>query len=416
MTRAQETYVRVYFKGNPVGSDSTAFHYLEVINDVIKTVKASEPNGTDVLRITDSAMIESEKVPISYDGVRFASDSTILDSAKYLLMVLRKAGYISQYGIDDSNFKDEQGKASIKNLSKNDLLYPEGVNVAIFARRNLGIQLLAYWAASGYIEGLNVLLISSKDSIIFDEDGGKRVYATDAVFLDKELNLVYGRFDKPVPIHTVAHSDNDVGDFHRKLDDFEIPTLSSIRSMELTTDKIKFGRYLQEQKFLTPDFIVIDRGTSAITVRSRLQEFFDRQKEKFGNEEIVIKPPSEFASEGVGMFSSDEIKQAVEHVISLYSWSDKIMVQERVSNKLWTNKNGDIIDYNFRVLSTWDQDEVIVTEDMIEIRYQPIGKDPVSKVKGASVMTLKQYYEAIGIDENDRKSFSARLGVCQESR
>ena len=284
----------------------------------------------------------------------------------------------------------------------NDLPYPDGSNVALFAHGTPGLEVLSLLSSQGKIRNANFIFYSPFGGLVFGRENPEMVFAKYAVFF-KEGKLVLGRFKRLLPIHAVDHAGLHDSKIRTFLQAKGIPLLNTTDAIRLAQDKIRTGRLLKDAGIPTPNFIVFEGKPVRRSVGNTLSRFIRKQKRKSS---LVIKPSDSSFGQGVKMFAREELNLAVDHIMQLLRKGKRVLAQERISNRLWVDaETKEQIDWNLRVLTTWKDDRIVIDESMVEVRYQPYNGDPVNKSKGAKVITLSDFFDKQGFSDKKRKKF-----------
>jgi tetratricopeptide (TPR) repeat protein/glutathione synthase/RimK-type ligase-like ATP-grasp enzyme len=286
------------------------------------------------------------------------------------------------------------------------LPYPQGNNVAMFYGGVPGLELAAFWAARQKTPGTNFLLVSPFKMLGFGREHSNLLFAKSAVFIDQHGKMAMAVFDRPLRIDAVVHDGSIVAKSMQELYSRDVPLLNSPSAIELARMKDLTSSFLQEKGFPVPREIVFKGEITRENLTGMVSHFIDG----IGGADIVVKPSDESQGTGVKMFPSDRYREASNYIRELLGQNKTVVVQERQAPDGWYDpQTHKPLDYNFRILSTWDGDKVITSPDMIEVRYQERSDEPVNVSQNAKVVTLPEYFRMRGFDETAQKDVFEKL-------
>ncbi|MBI1979219.1 MAG: tetratricopeptide repeat protein [Elusimicrobia bacterium] len=291
-------------------------------------------------------------------------------------------------------------------MEPSDLPYPDGANVGLMFTGISGLEAAALLTSKGRLKNINYLFVSPLGGLFFGKNKPDQLFARSAFYFDSKGKPVLARFKTPIPIHALDYSSTEVGELRQKIESNGLPLLNSFSADHLADDKIVFGKFLLAHGIPTPQFDVLE---GELSQRDRVRAIANLSSVSLLGETlggIVVKPHNASTGDEVKMFDLKEMEKAAKHAQGLVQKGYKVLVQERIFNSFWKDeKIGSIIDWNLRVLTTWDREEVVINPEMIEVRYQPFSHKPVNKSKGSKVMTLNQFFTYHGISLEERDEF-----------
>jgi len=287
-------------------------------------------------------------------------------------------------------------------MDHDDLPYPDGVNVGVFPNELSGIQLAGILADQGKIQGVNIIFLFPEHSLRQGKRHPENIYASFGTII-KNGRVGFARFKRGIRIHAFFHGGKDKDSVsYRYFQKNGIPVVNPMEIDVICRDKIKTKQFFTETGIITPRYYVSDRNKDAYT---QMRNFIIKNNIS----RIVIKPSGLSQGIGVKMFNADNFKEAVDHVMKLYSQGRAVIVEERVDGQEWIDSLGRKFDWNLRVLATWDGDEVIVNTDMIEARVGSYNGTAVNKSKGAQVLLMREFLNRIGIKGVARNDFIRQI-------
>ena len=304
----------------------------------------------------------------------------------------------------------------IVELDANDLVFPHSPNVAFVGGATLqGSAAMAYWASRGKATNANFLFIPFFNGLSSGKNHPSMIFTEYAAFFDREGKLIFGHFKKPIAIHAFIYPGPYDEPILKTLYDRDIPLMDGPSARLLSRDKGEFSSLLKDLNVVgAPKTLVVQKEDRTL-LAEKLSRFVagDADAKKLLSH-IVIKPSDGHAGIGVKMFTASELDSAVEYASHLLENSPKIVIQERIMNDFWKDSLH-TYDWNLRIISTWDEDGVVVDENAIEVRYKPVGYGPVNKSRGAKVMTLHDFFEARNFNPLKRAQFLEDIKRAIES-
>ena len=342
--------------------------------------------------------IDEDHLSLEVEAIKDPSTTNDLTAYELMANILRKDLDISLPA--SRMIGDWRSLISKKIIDRNEvgqniLPYPEGVNVGIYMRHMPGAELFGLLAQEeDCIEGVNFLYLIQSDYLFTGKYNPDMVFTNFAVFF-KDGKLGYAHFDKPVRIHAIAHAGDAI--FQKSAKYFEskgIPMFTTTAVSDLCVDKIKFKEFLIKNGIDTPRYTVIYRKDFGF-VSSQIGRFVNDNKLRG----IVIKPFNGGRGEGVKMFSRKDIQEAAHYALGLLKNGEKVLLEERIESEYWPDDEGKRLDWNLRVLATWEKNKALIRPEMIVVRYDKCGNDPVNISTGASAMPIDEFIEKRGYDD-----------------
>jgi len=292
----------------------------------------------------------------------------------------------------------------VPSIRAENLPHREGVNVAQFLGGVPGLELLGVMADKDRITDTNFIYLLSGESVFAAADTPDRVFVDYGVVMTGD-KIVYGYFDPPLPVHSFIHAGLSMKSSSR--DFFEsrgIPLLNSTDHMKLTGDKVIFKDFMQRHSIPTPAAAVVTQDMELSDIRKRLQGFIKEE----GAQGIVVKPSTGSHGTGVRMFDTEEMDAVMGHIEKLQAKNEKLLIEARIPSRSWI-KDGERMDWNLRVLSTWDGDDPITVEELIEVRFAPFSEKAVSASGRAEVITLTDFFDQQGYEASQRQEFLQKV-------
>ena len=324
------------------------------------------------------ARVEARKPAKVYDEM---SDVTKLRMAGVFLEYrYNKTGHSALWKAD---VKTAVG-AELQWVDRSDLPYPDAPVVAIFPEALSGIELAPLLVALGKLEGVNFVIIPPIKNLRYGKKDDGTLFLERGAYLDKNGNLVLGKFRDPLPVHFLLQGETSLPKIKN--------VLASPQFMKLVNDKITIGKFLQSIGARIPETLFVEEKLNRQQAEALIRRF---AKDK---DYIAIKPHDLFGGRGIKIFSNKALDKAVDHFMELQETSPELVLQERIYNKDWIDaESGEAIDENLRVIATWDGNEVIIDEELTLVRYV-VGNwadesQPVNTKVGAETVSLREYFE-----------------------
>ncbi|NTV29483.1 MAG: hypothetical protein HGA80_05325 [Candidatus Omnitrophica bacterium] len=289
------------------------------------------------------------------------------------------------------------------------MAYPSGPLVASLGLLD-GYVTAMYWGQpdrSGEQFQVNFIMVHPFEALGFGKSSPDALYATSAVYINKQGKIGMAQFREPVRIDALVNPGDQVTDSLSQLESKGVPLAVQSSITGLAGDKVATTRFLHGRGFAVPQEISLKSDVSADLARSEVLRFI----ESFGTADIVVKPSSGSEGDGVKMFPGNNKEAIVQYVQSMLK-SGAVVVQKREEPEEWRNpRTGRLYDYNFRVLSTLDPEgrKVVVDPDMIEVRFKERDYGPVNHAKGAGVMSLREFFRQRGFDPARQETYLREL-------
>ncbi|NQT33140.1 MAG: hypothetical protein HQ594_05660, partial [Candidatus Omnitrophica bacterium] len=319
--------------------------------------------------------------------ISVGEEKALRASAQSLLELFQKMGYEEFLHAEDRDIKNLE----VVNTDRDGLIYPEGANVAIAMEMNGGMQAAAYWASRDHFKNTNMILIPLTDSILIDRKNPYKLFVKIGLFFNKQGRLVLGRFEEPIPVHAISIPFYKPTKTFQYLDRTGVPNVGTSDAVAYTDDKAWTGRFFQENDIPTPQFDTITPGASDEEIKARIESAF----EKYPEAQIIIKPANGVWGQDMREFGAEEMPNDFHHAKSILERGETVLIQGEVFPCLWAHT-----DYNLRVMTTWKGDEVITTEDMIEVKYRKLSeRGAVNVSQGAGTMSLSEFFDTVGLRE-----------------
>jgi len=255
-----------------------------------------------------------------------------------------------------------------------------------------------------YGEDFDIIYIFPDKNIFMDADSGD-LYVRYGILVDKDRKLKIFEFTKPAPILAVIQGNRNtskpIREFFSRV---QAGLLNPPQVMEFCKDKDGFGLFLKEKGLPTPEHLALRPGISHSEIKRRIKSFIRKIK----GCHFVVKPADGSMGDNVRMFGPTESSEAGRHAEYILSNGGTVLIQKRVASKEWI-ENGKRMDWNIRLISTWDNDRPVVDPNMIEIRYKPFDSEPVNLAKGASPLSVWQFFERMGYTKIEKERFMKDL-------
>ena len=332
------------------------------------------------------------------------SEEVVLKSmAMNFLDHLRTAGYEQPQIYGSGSLIN----AKIIDIDTSWLPYPNGATVGILPSSAPGLDSAIMLSAKGSIKETNFILISPIKPVYFGKNNPNVIFTNFAVFINKDGQLVLGRFKEPIPVHALTHSALQTKGTRENICKRGVPLLNSPASLVFSNSKIATTACLKESGLLVPKSHVLEGRLTGQEIESAIKYFFESYKPPYG---IVVKPDDQSQGKNVQMFTVEHIDEAVRHTAMLLEQGIKVILSERIANHIWVDgATRQTIDWNLRVLSTWDGNEPVIDPEMIEVRYKPMDDNPVNKSRGADVILLSSFFEKLKMEPELQKRFLASI-------
>jgi Tfp pilus assembly protein PilF len=386
----QETVPRKYFSGGA---------WLAKVRDHIE-VKDAAQNGLPESVAEHAMIIRSDLAMENALNPDIVSIDVLLHEAA--VEVVEELQEMKYAGLGVDLNKNDVKTMKTTDITRDDLPFPEGANVVIFPSGSEGLKALSFWAAKGRFPGVNFLIVPVEGSLFYGQRHSDMVFVKNAAFFNNKGALVLGRFKDPVAAHALCLEESDETGNLAALDGRGIPVLNMLSAAAFVSDKVKVGGFLKELGVPTPEFEVMEGSFSDREIRERIQSFLEKLK----IDTFVLKPNHGSSGDGVKMFSSGEMEDALKHTKKLLNQKKTVILQRRIVNRLWKDPvTGKHIDSNLRVFVSWDHGKPVINENMIMVRYGEMNGEPKNLSKGAKGMRLDQLFDALSLDQVTRARY-----------
>ena len=290
-----------------------------------------------------------------------------------------------------------------------DLAYPEGTNVG-FTTGHMSDGSMALVARENGIGDINFIHFFPQQNLFYDAKGKESVFTLRyGVFIDKNGKLGYGRFKSPLVLDMFvkgAHTPQE----YKFFDEHGLEDIVGYNAYKIAVDKTLSKEFFNKHDIATPDHIIINLENDS-SYPQLIQEFIQRT----GATEVVLKPSIGARGESVEIIAVDDpdFDEDVEgQVLKLLDMGNDIVVEKREPCRSWFDENGVRLDYNYRALTTYDEDgNPYIDEDMIEVRFGPYNNNPKNKTRDAEVISYPEFLDRMGLygaerEEHKKKTFA----------
>ncbi|MSR78279.1 MAG: hypothetical protein EXS63_08685, partial [Candidatus Omnitrophica bacterium] len=323
---------------------------------------------------------------------------------------------LAEFGRPAGALPEKRHSIPIKSLQRKDLPYPEGVNVGVSLRVHDGFEALGLVGVREKIEGVNFLYFLPSSHI--EMSSGGRTFIRYAVFFDRRGTLRIAKWETPLEIDLLINSQFG---YSRKFADYSarhaLPFHHPLSILWMGEDKTFFSKLMQQAGLKMPKQKAVtasrDKDPAGKNLKARLKKIrTELMSSKTRSSELVVKPSDGSMGEDIQMFdlsNPSNIKSFEGFCESLLKKCSKIVIEERIPAYFAADREGERLDWNLRVLASWEHGSPVFDERLIYIRYAPWSQNPVNLETGARAISLQDFFIQQRWSDSQRKSFIFKL-------